>query len=159
MSFPGDREVATEGKMLLLACEAGNLQALDVRNRELLFTFPCPDAANCVTWLTEHHFAVGCQNGDVLLGDVRSSTMFPVLAFTDSASPALSLLRWGEGNRLFVGRSDGTVIGYSSDPAQPKLQLSGSDCDPIYGLSQDSFHVYTACRDATIRKYKIDSLF
>jgi len=37
-----------------------------------------------------------------------------------------------------------------------KCELTGPDCDPVYGVieSSDRF-VYTACRDGVVRKYKI----
>jgi proteasomal ATPase-associated factor 1 len=35
------------------------------------------------------------------------------------------------------------------------VQLTGPDCDPVYDISFDGTYVYTACRDAAVRKYDV----
>lgn len=68
-----------------------------------------------------------------------------------SASLVESLVPYGRG--VLVGRHDG-LCQYCTLDGSSSYQLTGSDCDPIYQIATDSQHIYTACRDGMIRKYR-----
>lgn len=82
----------------------------------------------------------------------------------ESNSPVRTLLSI-EDKLLLAGLTDGVCIGYqipssSRDPMAPvRLQLTGSDFEPINGLSSDGQgHVYAGARDGCVRKYQIGDL-
>lgn len=66
---------------------------------------------------------------------------------------------------FFVGKADGTCV-YHKVPTKSKddkcrnvrVQLTGPDCDPVYDISFDGSCIYTACRDAIIRKHDITKI-
>lgn len=68
-----------------------------------------------------------------------------------SASPVECMTPFHGG--VLVGRHDGLCQYYNLDGTS-SYQLTGSDCDPIYRIAVDSEHMYTACRDGMIRKYR-----
>jgi len=37
-------------------------------------------------------------------------------------------------------------------------ELTGSDCDPVYGAVTDGRSLFTCCRDSVIRRYALNSL-
>lgn len=39
------------------------------------------------------------------------------------------------------------------------VELTGSDCDPVYKVACDQTHIYGSCRDGTIRKYNLVHLW
>lgn len=52
------------------------------------------------------------------------------------------------------GAGDGMVM-FNSAERDMVMQLTGSDCDPVYKLSKDNSYIYSCCRDGKIRKYSV----
>ncbi|CAG0916117.1 unnamed protein product [Notodromas monacha] len=144
-----EREIGTEGKILALGTETGELALIDVRSRELSMSTKLETAVNFVKWTKTESLAAGCEDGSVAIFDARKLSE-PSCVLHDSASPVLSALSVGSerahgGGGLVVGRRDGTccvytaeaLVGkaYDGDGALFPMFLTGSDCDPIYGLA------------------------
>lgn len=74
----------------------------------------------------------------------------------DSASGVVSVkpLR----DDFVIGRKDGICQIYTVE-GRSTAQLTGPDCDTVYGIAVNSEFVFTACRDSVIRKYKIDDIY
>ncbi|XP_069696561.1 proteasomal ATPase-associated factor 1-like isoform X2 [Periplaneta americana] len=157
---PSEHEVGTENKILLLGCEDGTVHCLAVRSRQNLFSVPHCSAVNCVAILSVDYFVVGCQDGQILLYSFQHPSE-PLHCWFESNSAGLCLLPFKE-DGFFIGKADGTCI-YHHLPTRNsneklrniRVQLTGPDCDPVYDLSFDGTYVYTASRDATVRKYDV----
>jgi len=151
--------VGTANKILLLGCEDGTVHCFAVQSRQNLFSQSHSSAVNCVTILSVNHFVVGCQDGQILLYDFQQPAE-PLNCWYESNSAALCLLPFKDG--FFIGKADGSCV-YHQLPVKNsserchnvRVQLTGPDCDPVYDVSFDGTHVYTSCRDATIRKYDV----
>lgn len=79
----------------------------------------------------------------------------PFVTWANSSSAALSLVPYRQG--FMVGRADGSCSFESLEGAQ-SFCLTGPDCDPVYRVASDGDCLYTACRDAIIRKYRMSDL-
>ncbi|KAL9969515.1 hypothetical protein ACROYT_G021737 [Oculina patagonica] len=153
-----EREVGTKGKLLLLAKEDGFLDGVDVYNRNKVFQFKCPSAVNCCAFLSEHEVVGGTEDGCLWILDVRSPS-FPAGIFRRSASPVLSLSTLD--NRGFLASTgDGSCFYWTAELLSQgrrgevtSWELIGPNCDPVYSICRSANTVYSACRDATIRKY------
>ncbi|KAJ7391366.1 Proteasomal ATPase-associated factor 1 [Desmophyllum pertusum] len=153
-----EREVGTEGKLLLLAKEDGFLDGVDVHNRKKVFQFKCPSAVNCCTFLSEYEAVAGTEDGSLWILDVRSPSC-PVGVFRRSSSPILSLSALGD--RAFIASTGGgscfcwsaELLNRGRRGEVTSWELIGPDCEPIYSICRSSNTVYSACRDANIRKY------
>lgn len=152
-----EHEVGTENKILLVGCETGIVCCISVYSKKKLFSVKSPSAVNSVKFHTRNNVLVGCQDGSIHLYNLKTSDC--LLTLMESSSPVLCLLVHDSGV-VFVGRADGTCICYKSvaqdnDSTAKRLQFTGSDFDPIYGISSDGKKIYTACRDGIIRSYKL----
>uniref|UniRef100_T1IYX6 Uncharacterized protein n=1 Tax=Strigamia maritima TaxID=126957 RepID=T1IYX6_STRMM len=145
------REVGTNGKLLLLACEDNCFRGVCVRSRQNIFTHPCEAPVNACCQVNSLQTVFGCQNGEIKLLDLRN-TRDTVDTWLHSAASILSIIPLNEG--FVCSKLDGSCMYYS-----PKLdnswQLSGPDCDPVYKIAFDETHLYTCCRDGIIRKYEV----
>lgn len=166
-----DREIGTEGKLLLIVREDSKLTGIGVASREELFTFDLPSSGNKVISTGPNSFAVGCQGGEIMTFDIRKSTPVVRKYVSATQTPILDLLmhprspkpnRPGvdESNRSFwASKSDGTCVlinpAFATETSARTIQLSGSDCDPVYQLKHDGNNIFTACRDGMIRRYSI----
>jgi len=43
----------------------------------------------------------------------------------------------------------------SLDDDNKAIELTGPDCDPVYKVAVNDYHLFTACRDGIIRKYDL----
>ncbi|XP_059152366.1 proteasomal ATPase-associated factor 1-like [Physella acuta] len=146
-----DREVGTEGKMLLLGCENGTIQGFGLASRNQIFTLQCDSAVNTCAFVSEMYAACGTQEGLVHILDLRN-TSSPLLSWKESRGPILSLLSHKGG--CFVSTGDGSCFHFN-ERWETTTELTGSDCDPIYRVSCDGNFIYTSCRDGCIRKYNL----
>lgn len=153
-----EREVGTEGKLLILAKEDGFLEGVDVRNKEKVFQVKCSSAVNCCAFLSEYEAVGGTEDGSLWIVDVRSPS-FPVGVFRRSSSPILSLSITGDHGFLASSR-DGAcfcwsakMLGHGRSEEVTSWELIGPDSDPVYNICRSANAVYSACRDKTIRKY------
>lgn len=113
-------------------------------------------AVNSCSFLNEFNFIFGTQNGEIQLIDARNTSKV-LKCWEVSASPVLSLLSLTHNNcsGFFVGRADGSAVYHYIDKEET-FQLTGPDCEPIYSIKTDGKDIFTACRDAKIRKYNIN---
>ncbi|KAI8520799.1 Proteasomal ATPase-associated factor 1 [Branchiostoma belcheri] len=146
---PSDREVLTEGKLLLLACEDGVLRAFGVQSRKPVFQFAASAALNCCCFLSSVRVVCGGQDGKIYELDIRD-TRQPVQLVQLSESPVLSLVPFQ--SEFLASLGDGTSFLPGMEETLP-LQLTGPDCDPVYRVAACGNRVYSACRDGVIRKY------
>ncbi|CAK8685706.1 unnamed protein product [Clavelina lepadiformis] len=171
-----DLEFETKDKVLITGSENGDLLGYDVANRTEVLSFKCRDSVNCCTFLNETTFAVGLQDGTILLMDILKPGQ-PLLSFKTLASAVLclsqsrhsshSLAFWasfadGRSSLFYVVIRNGDLSEKAESSQtyklelQLQLELSGPDCDPVNCIvqSSDGF-IYTASRDAVVRKYKV----
>ena len=143
-------EVETEDKVLAVGGEAGTVTVVRLSSRAELFTTNLASPVNAIV-LCRDGLYVGCQDGAVHL--IRQAGTAVIRA---STSPVLSMMRLHterteQTEELVVtSRQDGSVTLYL---AGCRVELTGSDTDPVYDLAEDPRCVYTACRDGRVRKY------
>ncbi|XP_069828042.1 proteasomal ATPase-associated factor 1 [Dendropsophus ebraccatus] len=153
-SPPCDREVGTEGKLLLLAREDKKLEGVSLHSRQSVFSFDGADAFNCCTFLSSVNILGGGQDGNIYQLDIRN-TKVPVQTVSKSGAPVLSLVPFREG--FIASQGDGTCFILQQD-LDHVLQLTEPDCDPVYKVAVSEKLVYTCCRDGIIRKYQLADL-
>lgn len=149
---PGEKEVLTEGKMLLMACENNTLLSYGLQSRKKIFQYDCSDAVNCCTFLSENIVVCGAQNGKLSIIDLRNYNV-PLKEMKTSNSAVESLYSHRGG--FFTSAHDGSCH-YVNNQYDSFLSLTGPDCDPVYRVVCNSSHVFTACRDGNIRKYRLN---
>ncbi|NXP39242.1 PAAF1 factor, partial [Leiothrix lutea] len=93
---PSEREVGTEGKILLLAREDKKLQGVGLQSRQPVFLFVGSDAFNCCTFLSSTYILAGTQDGNIYQLDVRN-TNAPIQVIHRSGAPVLALLPYRDG--------------------------------------------------------------
>ncbi|KAK7865824.1 hypothetical protein R5R35_001281 [Gryllus longicercus] len=149
-----NREIGTKDKLLIVGCEDGGVFVVAVWNRKEIQSQSLESAVNCITSLGDQYL-VGCQNGQILMFKIGEGVNEPALCWFESNSAILSVLCYNEIG-FFAGRADGscTYFDVSSDH-EHRIQLTGPDCDPIYDIAFDGTFIYTACRDAVVRKYDV----
>ncbi|POI23954.1 hypothetical protein CIB84_012299, partial [Bambusicola thoracicus] len=146
---PSEREIGTEGKILLLAREDKKLQGVGLQSRQPcakgseVFTSPSPsskgngelvflldgsDAFNCCTFLSSTYFLAGTQDGNIYQLDVRN-TNAPIQIIHRSGAPVLSLLPYRDG--FIASQGDGTCFIIQQD-LDYVIDLTEADCDPVY---------------------------
>ncbi|RXG54311.1 Proteasomal ATPase-associated factor 1 [Armadillidium vulgare] len=152
VSVRNELEFGTEGKLLAIGCEVGKVIIMSVSARTILATHLTSSPVLSLCWLPNYFLILGLEDGRVMAVDCKKITEVPQLLCHDSASSILCVKPLKSG--FVLGRRDGLCQFYTLDGTS-KVQLTGSNCDPIYDVSVDSNFVYTACRDKTIRKYRI----
>ena len=159
----GEHEVGTGNKTLLVGCEDGSVHCIAVQSRHKLFSSSHDSAVNCIAVLSAEQFVVGCQDGQILLYEYQQPSQ-PLVKWYESNSAVLCILPVKEIG-FFVGKADGTCV-YHKVPTKSKddkcrsvrVELTGPDCDPVYDISYDGSYIYTACRDAAVRKYDVTKI-
>nr|XP_056714558.1 proteasomal ATPase-associated factor 1 [Euleptes europaea] len=153
-TIPSDREVGTEGKLLLLAREDKKFQGVGLQSRQPLFLFVGSDAFNCCTFLSSIYLLAGAQDGNIYQLDVRN-TKAPVRIIRRSGAPVLSLLPYKDG--FIASQGDGTCFIIQQD-LDHIVELTGADCDPVYKVATWEKQIYTCCRDGLVRRYHLSDL-
>ncbi|XP_056417112.1 proteasomal ATPase-associated factor 1 isoform X1 [Hyla sarda] len=151
---PSDREIGTEGKILLLAREDKRLEGVSVNSRQPVFTFEGADAFNCCTFLSSVNVLGGGQDGNIYQLDLRN-TKVPLHTVSKSGAPVLSLSPFREG--FIASQGDGTCFILQQD-LDHIVELTEPDCDPVYKVAVSEKLAYTCCRDGIIRKYQLTDL-
>lgn len=146
-----EREVGSEGKLLLLAREGGSLEGYGLNSRQKIFTTSGSDAFNCCAFLSSEVVAGGTQDGKIYLVDIRNTSQ-PQTVIEQSASPVKCMMGYKDG--LIAGTNDGCCF-YFDLKTGFLQEFTGSDFDPIYSIALHQNHLYTACRDHVIRKYNL----
>lgn len=148
---PDEKEIGSQDKLLLLACENKTLQGYGLQSRQKLFGLPCHDAVNCCCFVSDTCVVGGTQDGHVTVCDIRNVRV-PLKEWKEERNAILSFLPLNGG--FLASTGDGSCF-YVDQHQETRLELTGSDCDPIYRVSCDRKFVYTACRDSCIRKYDL----
>ncbi|NXH94527.1 PAAF1 factor, partial [Pachycephala philippinensis] len=151
---PSEREVGTEGKILLLAREDKKLQGVGLQSRQPVFLFVGSDAFNCCTFLSSTYILGGTQDGNIYQLDVRN-TNAPIQVIHRSGAPVLSLLSYQDG--FIASQGDGTCFIVQQD-LDYVLDLTEADCDPVYKVASWEKEIYTCCRDGIVRRYQLADL-
>nr|XP_060627260.1 proteasomal ATPase-associated factor 1 [Anolis sagrei ordinatus] len=151
---PSEREVGTEGKLLLLAREDKKLQGVGLQSRQPVFLFIGSDAFNCCMFLSGIYFLGGTQDGNIYQLDVRN-TRAPVRIIRRSGAPVLSLMPYKDG--FIASQGDGTCFIMQQD-LDHIVELTGPDCDPVYKVATWEKQIYSCCRDGTVRRYQLSEL-
>ncbi|KFM72641.1 Proteasomal ATPase-associated factor 1, partial [Stegodyphus mimosarum] len=147
---PNEREIATEGKLLLLGCESGVLKGIGLQSRKQIFEYKCDSAINCCCFTSSTAVAFGTQDGKITLFDLRAR--LPVTVWEESASPVLCLISVKNG--LFCGRGDGSCI-FTAFNQDQCIQLTGPGFDPVYCIASNGTSIFTGSRDGIVRKYDV----
>ncbi|KAM4796492.1 proteasomal ATPase-associated factor 1 [Rhinophrynus dorsalis] len=151
---PSDREIGTEGKLLLLAREDNTLQGVSLHSRDTVFLFEGTEPLNCCAFLSSVSVLTGGQDGKIFHLDVRN-TKTPVQIVCRSESPVLSLVPFRDGYISSQGK--GTYFINPQDSSQ-FVELTGQDLEPAFQAATWEKSVYTCCRDGIIRKYHLADL-
>lgn len=151
---PSEREVGTEGKILLLAREDKKLQGVGLQSRQPVFLFIGSDAFNCCMFLSSTYILAGTQDGNIYQLDVRN-TNAPIQVIHRSGAPVLSLLPYRDG--FIASQGDGTCFIVQQD-LDYVLDLTEADCDPVYKVASWEKEIYTCCRDGIVRRYQLSDL-
>ncbi|KAK3097247.1 hypothetical protein FSP39_008035, partial [Pinctada imbricata] len=146
-----EREVMTSGKLLLVGCENSTLQGYGLQNRQKIFELGCHDAVNCSCFLSENTAVCGTQSGHITVVDLRNYRV-PLKEWKESRSAILSLAPHKTG--FFTSTGDGSCF-YVDGQYNTMMELTGPDCDPVYKVVCNDTHIYTSCRDGTVRKYNL----
>uniref|UniRef100_H3A1S2 Proteasomal ATPase associated factor 1 n=1 Tax=Latimeria chalumnae TaxID=7897 RepID=H3A1S2_LATCH len=144
--IPSDREVGTEGKLLLLAREDKKLQAVGLQSRQP------------VTIFVSLHMFCTILNKFLLLAGGTCLDLFcpqaPVQTFHRSGAPVFSLMPCRDG--FIACQADGSFI--IQQDLDHVIELTGPDCDTVYKAVVLEKSAYTCCRDGIVRKYLLSDL-
>ncbi|XP_062596467.1 proteasomal ATPase-associated factor 1-like [Saccostrea cucullata] len=95
-----DREVGTQGKLLLLGCENSTVQGYGLQTRKKVFEFPAHGPVNCCQFLSDITAIIGTQDGHITVLDLRNIRV-PVKEWKDSRSAVLCFCPYNGG--FFTG--------------------------------------------------------
>jgi len=163
----GDREILTDGKLLIVAREDSKVSGIGVASRKEIFTLDLPSAGNCCVQVGNNSIAVGCQGGQLVIFDITDWSQQYVIQSCTS-SPILDLLvhpksQVDHNYLIWVAKADGNCVLVNTkeltlapDERRVMIALTGPNCDPVYKLRKDLSHIYTCCRDGVVRKYSLN---
>lgn len=126
----------------------------DIRSGKQIHSFDVDSSCNAVSFSSEIGFYAGTEDGSLFSYDLRNQKNSTLIK---TQRGNVHSLLYNEIIGLIAGFHDGTVACYknSLDGGQSYMEFTGSDCDPIYDLSIAGSTLATACRDKTIRLYKL----
>lgn len=155
-SIQNEREIGTADKIFLAGSEDGDIFAVVLSTRKVLFVIKVDSAVNAIAYFSQEMFIAGTQGGQIYVYNLKDGSLLKTVH--ESNNPVLCLAVFKDKGFL-VGRHDGTVSYHSllSD-TQDRLQLTGPDCDPVYSIAVTGSAVFTGCRDGKIRKYNVSDL-
>ncbi|XP_046847671.1 proteasomal ATPase-associated factor 1-like isoform X2 [Xenia sp. Carnegie-2017] len=144
-----EKEVGSDGKLLLLAREDKILQGVGLHSRQKLFELSGSSAFNACCFMSERMAVAGTQDGCLHKYDLRYTSK-PLSIVKMSGSSILSMTKFNE--TCLVSTGDGSCFLWTDEDAAD-VCLTGPDCDSVYKVRANGRYIYTACRDAKIRKY------
>ncbi|VDL72948.1 unnamed protein product [Nippostrongylus brasiliensis] len=159
--------ISSDFTMFAVACEERKCVVYSVSGPMLstIATDNVPTAV-CIDCDYYHIVYIGDEQGMVSVYDAKTKSFICRLK-TDRAG-VIKIMAREEG--LFVAFSsvipltvvvvgDGSMCCYARDfsPNEvcPLYEFTGSDCDPIYDFCFNKKHLFTACRDGVVRRYRI----
>nr|XP_035975403.1 proteasomal ATPase-associated factor 1 isoform X2 [Halichoerus grypus] len=79
----------------------------------------------------------------------------PVQVIHRSGAPVLSLLSFRDG--FIASQGDGSCFIVQQD-LDYLIELTGTDCDPVFKVATWEKQIYTCCRDGLVRRYQLSDL-
>jgi len=151
-----EKEVGTDNKLVFVGTENCQLVGCDLSSRDKVFTMSCSSAVNSCCYFDDDYVATGLEDGSIMIYDLRN-TKYAYSHLEIGKSRILCITPY-PGKSLLIGKGDGSCscIQPIESTNTITMELTGPDCDPIYDLSLHDNFVYTASRDKTIRKYRMD---
>ena len=144
-----EKETGTEGKLLVIAREDKVLQAVGLYSRQMVFEVAGSTAFNTCCFTTDVNVLAGTQDGCLYKYDIRN-TKQPLSIVKTSGSSILSIVNCDNGSLVSTG--DGCCFVWSEKDEQT-VCFTGPDCDSVYKVRANQGQIYTASRDAKIRRY------
>jgi len=146
------REVGTDGKLLLLACENGSLIGVDLISQKEAFRVNCGSAVNSCMALNDTTYLAGTQDGIVY--EFSASKLNSPMQAIHYSNAAITSLDFGNSSTEFcAGTADGLCYYWDTQYQKCTKFFTGPDVEPITSLSTNRGTVYTSSRDGFIRKY------
>ncbi|KAG1689938.1 Proteasomal ATPase-associated factor 1 [Nymphon striatum] len=142
-------EIDTTRKLLFVGAEDGFIKGFGLHSHVQIFEYNCGSPVNTCTTVSPCQVVCGTQNGSIFLFDITQPNA-PILTWRYSSSPVLSVIKYKDG--FFSSKGDGVCV-FMTPNNDKMIQLTGSDCDPVYSLAFDGSNIFSSCRDGTIRKY------
>ncbi|XP_028415204.1 proteasomal ATPase-associated factor 1-like isoform X2 [Dendronephthya gigantea] len=144
-----DRETGSAGKMLVIAREDKILQGIGLHSRQKVFEVSANDAYNACCFTSDVSLLAGTQDGCLYRYDLRNMSE-PLSVVKTSGASILSMVNSALGSLVSTG--DGCCFMWSGKDERG-VCFTGPDCDSVYKVRANNRHIYTASRDANIRKY------
>jgi len=88
--------VGTEGKVIAVALENGDLQCYSLQSRNLLLSLHHTEALNTCCFVSENVIVTGSQDGTILLADIRTPRL------VNKSNAGVSWFRRQNADHLFV---------------------------------------------------------
>uniref|UniRef100_A0A803JQM7 Proteasomal ATPase-associated factor 1 n=1 Tax=Xenopus tropicalis TaxID=8364 RepID=A0A803JQM7_XENTR len=151
---PSNREVGTEGKLVVLAREDKSLEGVSLHSRQSVFDFDGSDAFNCCTFISSVGVLAGGLDGNIIHVDIRNPKS-AVETVSWSETPVLSLVPFRD---TYVASYGNGTCYIPLKGSEQVLQLTGPNRQPVFQVAAWKKLVYTCCRDGFIRKYEIPDL-
>lgn len=124
-----------------------------------MFGYKMSCAVNSCVFLSDVLCVGGCHDGSIGVMDLRKTSNL-VCTIHRSKSPILSM-KAKDQNNFMAATADGCCFTSSVSSVGSELgvvewdDMTGADCDPIYGMAMSGKTLYTCCRDSVIRKYSL----
>ncbi|CAB3977478.1 proteasomal ATPase-associated factor 1 [Paramuricea clavata] len=144
-----DRETGTIGKLLVIAREDKTLQGVGLHARQKVFEVTGSAAFNTCCFTSDINVLAGTQDGCLYRYDIRN-TCAPLSIVKTSGSSILGMVNYDNGSLVSTG--DGCCFVWSEKDEQD-VCFTGPNCDSVYKVRANKRQIYTASRDAKIRKY------
>jgi proteasomal ATPase-associated factor 1 len=160
-----EREVETGDKIVWLALQNGQFQALDLRSKQSAFYEPVEGSSKPLTSIDyapdSDLLATGSSNGVAAIYDTRSLSD-PFTSFTRSTSSIEDLAFMASTSdtsasyQLAVATADGLALIAQVGPNGTSVEgeIVGGDCDAMRFVKVVEANVWTACDDGVVRMYK-----
>ena len=114
---------------MLFGCEDGTIQCYGLENRQCLFKISLTSAVNCIDFVGQDHFVVGCQDGEFILYSLKD--IHKNIIWHESNSSVLAIKSY-KAVGVFISRADGTVnFILIFKRSLKRVALTGPNCDPV----------------------------
>lgn len=152
-----DKEYGTEGKMVIIGTEEGNLIGIDVRNKQTAFKCDInKPVISCIANNDNTKYFAGTEDGKIYEYSYNN-VKEPLSIIDTNNSGSILNLNFSANNTIWFSTSTGITCEYDFTEKRIIRQLTGSDCEPVTTIVTDKSQnlLYTGSRDGFIRKYSI----
>lgn len=146
------REYGTDGKLVLLAGDAGIFEGIDLRSQEKAFMKQLSIPLNSIIALNSKFFVIGDDQGAISIWDVANLNK-PLSISKKTDSPIKKLIP-DSNDSFWMSTGDGLCL-LINLKNEIKENLTGSNYDPILAIQGHKNILFTAGRDSIIRKYLV----